>query len=98
MILEIAEIQVKEGAETEFESRVAVARPLFARAKGFGGMDLRRSVETPGRYVLLIHWATLEDHTVAFRQSEDCAEWRRLVGPLLARPPAVDHLEAIPLT
>ncbi|WP_375460079.1 antibiotic biosynthesis monooxygenase family protein [uncultured Enterovirga sp.] len=97
MILELATIDVNEHAEAEFEAIVAAARPLFARANGFRSFELRRSVEIPRRYVLLIGWATLEDHTVAFRQSGDCAEWRRLVAPVLARPPVVDHAETVPI-
>ena len=91
MILEIAQIDVKPGLETEFEAGVAKAAPLFQRAKGCGGMELQRSIEKPTRYRLFVRWATLEDHTVAFRGSADFQEWRKLVGHCFAQPPEVEH-------
>jgi heme-degrading monooxygenase HmoA len=91
VVLEIAQIDVKPGMEAEFERGVAQAAPLFERAKGCHGMELQRSVEKPGRYRLFVRWSTLEDHTVAFRGSDDFQEWRRLVGSCFERPPEVEH-------
>jgi quinol monooxygenase YgiN len=54
MILEIAQIDVKPGMEAEFESGVAKASPVFARAKGCKSLELHRSVEKPARYRLFI--------------------------------------------
>ncbi len=91
MILEIAQIDVKPGMETEFEAGVANAAPLFKRAKGCISMELQRSIEKPSRYRLFVQWETLENHTVDFRGSEDFQEWRRLVGSTFAGPPTVEH-------
>ena len=91
MILEIAQIDVKPGLETEFEAQVAKAAPLFKRAKGCSGMALHKSIEQPNRYRLMIDWATLEDHTVGFRGSPDFAAWRELVGHCFESPPHVEH-------
>jgi heme-degrading monooxygenase HmoA len=91
MILEIAQIDVKPGLEAEFETGVAKAAPLFQRARGCHGLELQRSIEKPSRYRLFVRWGTLDDHTVAFRGSEDFQEWRRLVGHCFERPPEVEH-------
>lgn len=95
MILETAEIAVAPGAEAAFEAAVAEAAPLFLAAPGCLGLRLHRVVETPGLYRLLVDWATLEDHTVAFRGSEAFARWRALASPHFARPPAVTHSEEV---
>jgi heme-degrading monooxygenase HmoA len=95
VILEIAQIDVKPGLEPEFERGVDQAKPLFQRAKGCGGMELHKSLEKPGRYRLMIRWASLEDHTVAFRGSPDFAAWRALVGHCFASPPEVEHTETV---
>ncbi|MGE3998065.1 MAG: antibiotic biosynthesis monooxygenase, partial [Variibacter sp.] len=50
MILEIAQIDIKQGAEDEFEEGVRKAAPIFQRAKGCKGMELQRSIERPSRY------------------------------------------------
>ena len=91
MVTEIAQIEVKAGLEAEFEAGVAKAAPLFQRAKGCRAMELQRSIEKPSRYRLMVQWETLEDHTVAFRGSDDFQEWRRLVGHCFERPPEVEH-------
>ena len=95
MVLEIAQIDVKEGMEARFEAGVAKAAPLFERAKGCRSMSLRRSVEMPTRYRLFVEWETLEDHTVGFRSSADFQEWRSLVADCFASPPAVEHCETV---
>lgn len=67
--------------------------PLFRRAQGCHGVQLKRSIEQPQRYRLIVAWETVEHHTVEFRNSADFAEWRRLVGHCFAAPPAVEHLQ-----
>ncbi len=91
MILEIAQIAVKPGLETEFEANVKKAVPLFQRAKGCRGMELQRSIEKPSRYRLFVRWETLENHTVDFRNSEDFQAWRGLVGHCFDGAPEVEH-------
>jgi heme-degrading monooxygenase HmoA len=91
MIYESADILVKAGMEDEFERGVAQARQLFQRARGCVSMQLQRGIEQPRAYRLLVQWATLEDHMVHFRESEDFQTWRQLVGHCFEAPPAVTH-------
>ena len=95
MITEIAQIDVKPGTEKDFEAAVAKARPLFLRAKGGKGFELHKSIEKPSRYRLMAKWATLENHTVDFRESEDFTAWRGLVGQYFASPPEVEHTDTV---
>lgn len=95
MILEMADIDVKPGAESAFEAAVGQATPLFQAAPGCRGMELHRVVETPGRYVLMVRWDTLEDHTIRFRGSEAFQRWRALAGPHFANPPDVRHTSVV---
>jgi heme-degrading monooxygenase HmoA len=95
MITEIAQIDVIPGSEKDFEAAVAKARALFLRAKGGKGFELHKSIEKPSRYRLVAKWETLENHTVDFRDSEDFAAWRGLVGPYFASPPEVEHTEIV---
>ncbi len=91
MVLEIAQIDIKPGMESEFEAGVKQATPLFKRAKGCKGMELQRSVEKPGRFRLFVQWDTVENHTVDFRGSADFQEWRKLVAHCFASPPEIEH-------
>ena len=93
MILELAQIETKPGKESAFEQGVSQAAPLFKRARGCRGFQLLKSVEQSTRFILMITWETVEDHTVHFRQSEDYKEWRRLIGEYVAGPAQVNHVE-----
>jgi heme-degrading monooxygenase HmoA len=95
MILEIAQIDVKPGTETEFEAGVQKAVPLFKRQKGCKSLTLQRSIEKPSRFRLFIYWDTVENHTVDFRGSADFQEWRKLVGHFFATPPEVEHVREV---
>ena len=95
MIFEIAEIEVKAGEEAAFEAAVAKAVPLFQRSKGCHGLALQRTFEKPTKYRLVVTWETVEDHIVHFRASEEFQEWRKLVGPHFASPPAVEHTHTV---
>lgn len=92
MILEVADIRVKEDMQAEFEKAVQVALDtIFPKARGFKGHTFRKSIESADRYLLLLTWETLEDHTVGFRESPLFTEWRGLVGDFFASAPFVEH-------
>jgi len=91
MITEIVLIDVRPGMEAEFEGGVAKATPHFKAAKNCHGMLLEKSIEKPSRYRLFVHWSTVEDHTVVFRNSQGWQEWRKCVGHCFERPPEVEH-------
>ena len=92
MILEVADIRIHAGRNAEFEAAIAQGlETVVRRAQGFQSAQVQRGLESPERYVLLITWATLEDHTVAFREGPLFAQWRAIVGPFFAAPPVVEH-------
>jgi heme-degrading monooxygenase HmoA len=92
MILEIADIQINAGKNAEFEAAIERGvHEVISKAVGFCGYTIQHGIESPQRYVLMIEWATLENHTVDFRQSAAFQEWRALVGPYFAAAPVVEH-------
>ena len=95
MIVEIAQITVTQGREAEFEVVFRNAIAAAAGSHGYLAHELRRSVETPNRYLLRIEWETLEDHTVRFRGSAAFTQWRAQVGPFFAVPPVVEHFQPV---
>lgn len=96
MILEHADIRIDPSQASAFEAAILRGvNTVIAHAKGFKGFKVNRSIESPGRYLLMIYWDTLEDHTVGFRGSPAFAEWRAIVGPFFAQPPVVEHLELV---
>jgi heme-degrading monooxygenase HmoA len=96
MILELADIRIHPGQHAAFEEAIVRGLDTVIRhAKGFNGFKVNKGVEHPDRYLLTIFWSTLEDHTVAFRQSPAFTEWRAIVGPFFAAPPTVEHFELL---
>lgn len=92
MILELADIRIKPGDQVAFDAAIKKGvETVIAGAKGFKGYKINKGVESPERYVLMIFWETLENHTVDFRQSLAFQEWRAIVGPFFAGAPVVEH-------
>ena len=93
MILELATIDIKEGTNKEFEQSLEKAQLVISKSQGYIGHQFQKCVEKDNRYVLLIRWKTLEDHTIGFRESELFKEWRSFIGPYFETPPVVQHYE-----
>ena len=92
MILEIADIRIPPGQQAEFEAAIALGvTTVAARAKGFRGFKVQKGLDSPERYLLMIYWETLENHSVDFRAGPLFPQWRAIVGPFFAVPPVVEH-------
>jgi heme-degrading monooxygenase HmoA len=92
MILELADIRIQPGQQSAFDEAILRGiETVISRAKGFRGYKVNKGIETPERYLLMIFWETLENHTVDFRGSAAFGEWRAIVGPFFAQPPQVEH-------
>ena len=96
MILELADIRIHPGQQAAFDEAIQRGLNTVAhRAKGFQGWKVQKGIESPERYLLMIYWDTLEDHTVGFRGGPLFPEWRAIVGPFFASPPVVEHFELL---
>ena len=96
MILELADIRIHPGQQTAFDAAIqrGIAE-VISRAKGFEGYKVNKGIESPERYLLQIFWATLENHTIDFRESPAFADWRAIVGPFFDGPPTVEHFSLL---
>ncbi len=97
MVLEHAVLSVDPRRAAEFEAAFVRARPLIAHQRGFVELRLERCLETPGRYVLLVTWDRLEDHTEGFRGSSEYPLWRDLLHHFYDPMPVVEHYEPVTL-
>ena len=96
MILEIADIRIAPGQQAAFDAAIQHGVATVAsQAKGFRGFKVNKGVESPERYLLMIYWETLEDHTVGFREGPLFPQWRAIVSPFFAAPPVVEHFELL---
>ena len=95
MILEVAILDVKPGQEEEFEVVFEKAQKIISSMGGYISHQLQRCLENPSKYVLLVNWQTLEDHTKGFRASDEYQEWRALLHHFYDPFPTVEHYEKV---
>jgi len=95
MILEVAILDVKQGQEKEFEITFKKAQKIISSMEGYVSHQLQKCIEKENRYILLVNWKTLEDHTVGFRQSEPYKQWKELLHHFYSPFPEVEHYTLI---
>ena len=96
MILELADIRIAPDKQAEFDAAIQRGiETVASKATGFRGYKVNKGIESPERYVLMIYWDTLENHTVDFRQGPLFPQWRAIVGPFFAAPPNVEHFDLV---
>ena len=95
MILEQAVLDVKPGEESAFEAAFARAQRIIAGSPGYLSHELQRCIERPNRYLLLVRWRTLADHTEGFRKSAPYQEWKALLHHFYDPFPTVEHYRAV---
>lgn len=90
-ILEVAILDVIPGQEVEFEAAFREASAIIAASPGYNSHELQHCLEHASRYLLLVKWETLDDHTVGFRGSPQYQEWKRLLHHFYDPFPTVEH-------
>ncbi|GAA3993347.1 antibiotic biosynthesis monooxygenase [Comamonas faecalis] len=96
MIVEIADFKVEPARHEEFgQTLKKAADAVLSKATGYLGHSILSCIETQGRYILTVHWESLDAHTIGFRQSPAFAEWRAIIGPYFAEPPHVEHFSIV---
>ena len=71
MILEAVMLNIKIATEQDFETVFQQASPIISSINGYLSHELHRCLEVKGKYLLLIRWESLEDHTIGFRESSE---------------------------
>ena len=95
MVLEVAILDVKPNEAVNFENVFAKAQSIISSIDGYVSHQLQKCVEKPNRYILLVNWETIEDHTVGFRKSEEYQEWRKLLHHFYDPFPEVEHYNIV---
>lgn len=95
MILEVAILDLKPGTRHDFESAFEQAQVIISQRKGYISHQLQRCLEHENRYLLLVNWETLEDHTEGFRKSDEYQQWKKLLHHFYEPFPVVEHYRSI---
>ncbi len=97
MILEQALLDVRPSRQSDFEAAFAEAQSIISSMPGYLNHRLLRCLEADSRYLLLVEWQTLEDHTEGSRGSEEYQRWRELLHHFYDPFPTVEHYEDVRL-
>jgi heme-degrading monooxygenase HmoA len=95
VITEHALLEVVAGHEEAFLAAMDGAKAHIAGSPGFLSLRVERCMERPNRFLLLVEWERLEDHTEGFRGSAAYQEWRAALHHFHDPFPVVEHFEAI---
>jgi heme-degrading monooxygenase HmoA len=95
MILEVAILDVIPTETEAFETAFIEAETIISSMGGYINHELKRCIEKQNRYILLVHWETLEDHTIGFRQAPQYLEWKKLLHHFYNPFPTVEHYQNI---
>ena len=94
MILELAKLDAKPGRQADFEAAFREAQAIIASMPGYIRHELRPCIKRPNRYLLLVQWQNLEDHTEGFRRSSEYQRWRALLHHFYDPFPEVEYYGA----
>ncbi len=89
MVKAIITFEAKDPAG--LQQALAGAGGMLNGAKGFHGLELRRGVEKPERFLLFVDWDSVADHMAWMGVNEKA--FLGAVGPYLASPPDIKHYQ-----
>jgi len=95
MVLEVAVLYVREGEETQFENDFLIAGACIRSVKGYLGHSLQKCLEQKNKYLLMVNWESLTDHTEGFRGSVAYLDWKNALHHYYDPFPVVEHYSPV---
>jgi quinol monooxygenase YgiN len=96
-VQEVAEFKVLPGRGDDFVEVVRSSLPIFRGFPGCHGLQLKRAVDAPDRYLLIIDWDSVEVHMEQFTGSVGFNTFVERFSTLIERPPRAYHTEDLPI-
>jgi heme-degrading monooxygenase HmoA len=94
-ILEVAILDLKPGVAEDFEAAFKIASKIIMGMPGYISHELQHCLERRDRYILLVRWKKLADHTIGFRGSPEYQQWRALLHHFYDPFPTVEHYQMV---
>lgn len=95
MITEIALLNIQPGKSVAFETAFGKAEKIISSMHGYIEHELQKCLEVDDKYLLIVRWQTLKDHTEGFRNSSDYKEWKELLHHFYDPFPVVEHYKKV---
>jgi heme-degrading monooxygenase HmoA len=93
MITEVAILNIIPGQESAFLKAFSEAQGIISKSTGYLSHQLKKCLENESRFILLVGWEKLTDHTEGFRGSKEYQEWKRLLHHFYHPFPIVEHYD-----
>lgn len=93
MIIEHVHLQIKPEQSQAFEEAFKLAKEFIYPMSGLNAVQLIKNIQDEHRYILLVFWDKLEDHTEGFRQSAEYQQWKALLHPFYDPMPTVEYYQ-----
>lgn len=95
MILEVVRWDVKPNFTKEFEKAFKDVQTILSGMKGYKSHQIRKCIEKQNRYMLLVKWETLEDHTTGFQKSDEYQVYRNAIHEFFEPTTLLEHYEEL---
>lgn len=91
--IEIIRYKIESANTSSFEKAYADAGKLLQSSPQCQGYQLIRGVDEPGKYIVIIHWTSKEEHLQGFRKSQVFQSFFNLVKPFYSNIEEMKHYE-----
>jgi len=95
MVTEIALLHIREQESSLFEAAFEQTQSIISATKGYIEHELQKCIEEENKYLLIVRWQTLEDHTEGFRKGDACNDWKKMLHHFYDPFPIVEHYKKI---
>jgi heme-degrading monooxygenase HmoA len=95
MITEIAILNIKENKSSDFENSFQEAQKIISKMKGYSEHELLKCMEEENKYLLIVRWQKLADHTEGFRKSDAYQSWKKMLHHYYEPFPVVEPYKQI---
>jgi heme-degrading monooxygenase HmoA len=95
MVIEAVIMTIKTDRLAAFEAAMPKAAEVSASTPGYISHEILRCVETPGRYIYIIRWESIDAHLINYRQSPRRDQFRKIIEEFLDKPNFAEHYEAV---
>jgi len=95
MITEIALLKIRENQSGEFEDSFGTAQKIISKMEGYMQHELQKCMEEENKYLLIVRWEKLENHTEGFRKNDEYLKWKELLHHYYDPFPTVEYYKKI---
>lgn len=94
-VVEIIRYSIPQESRTKFEDAYRSAGAHLKSSPYCLGYEVIHGVEEPDKYIVRIHWTSIEDHLHGFGKSEDFSAFLIHVKPFYNNIEEMKHYETV---